>query len=147
MDKEMVMEYLKNMEKETEMELISIRLPKTYIDLLNEDLKRYDISKSDTIRVAVLSYYAMRAKYFGDIGEDLLNEFLVYKEKRNDVEWQIKNNSLFGIKLVAEQDIPYFIGTDMVGRGPFNNGEEFVVPEVLAKILIKKGIAKNSINK
>jgi len=44
--------------------------------------------------------------------------------------------------VVFKEGIPQFIGSDMKEYGPFKAGEEAVIPEENAKLLIEKGIAE-----
>jgi len=46
------------------------------------------------------------------------------------------------IKIKIIQDIPKFIGTDMQEYGPFEKDTEIEIIEPIAKIFLKKGIAK-----
>ena len=56
-------------------------------------------------------------------------------------------SSIFELKLseknvVLKEDVPQFIGSDMKEYGPFKAGEEALIPEENAKLLIEKGIAE-----
>ena len=42
-------------------------------------------------------------------------------------------------------DLPEFVGSDMHRYGPFKNGEVTSLPDNEAGILVKKGIAENTI--
>ena len=48
------------------------------------------------------------------------------------------------MKLIAKQDIPCFVGTDMKEYSAYQKGAEIEVPESIAKLLVARNLAKIS---
>ena len=55
-----------------------------------------------------------------------------------------KEEKIKTIEIKIVQDVPKFIGTDMQEYGPFEKDSEIEIIEPIAKIFLKKGIAKDN---
>lgn len=64
------------------------------------------------------------------------------KLAKGPFESKIKEDKTKTVKLKILQDVPKFIGTDMQEYGPFEKDIEIEIIDPIAKIFIKKGIAK-----
>ena len=79
-------------------------------------------------------------KYKGDMNEKIIGLDEVVEEKIQDVRKSIEDLKTKKLKMLT--DMPQFVGGDMKTYGPLKQGDELMVPEEIAKILLSRNAAE-----